>query len=181
LFNSDPVVNSICDAIYHALKLILLRIHAHQASIRTKDPKSFSELKPLQTFKPPLLQGVVELFQYYLFVNKLEKHIKALSTGLEEAGIEVFLRMNRLGETAEELIEVFATSYINEDQKKRYFGGEVILRIAQQYAIHSSHGMSLNSNSFKQTNPPFLSFRTCKSYGTLDTIIPGYSFHVRLG
>jgi len=133
------VVNSICDAIYHALKLILLRIHVHQSSIRTKEPKPFSELKPVQAFKPPLLQGVVELFQYYLFVNKLEKHLKALSVGLEEAGIEVFLRMNRLGETAEELIEVFATSYINEDQKKRYFGGEVVLRIAQQYVISFLH------------------------------------------
>lgn len=132
LFRSDPTVNSVCDAIYHALKLILLRIHAHHASFRLKQHKTAADIKLLQASKPPLLQGVVELFQYYLFVNKLEKHLKALAIGLEEAGIEVFLRMNRLGETAEELIGVFATSYFTEDQRKKYFGGEVVLRIAQQ-------------------------------------------------
>jgi len=125
--DSDPAVNAICDAIYHALRLILLRIHAF--NIEYRNALTTKHTLPI---RPALLQGLVELFQYYLFVNKLESHLVALITGLKNAGVEVLMRFNRLGSTADELIGLLATSYSADDMKKRSIGGEVILHIAKR-------------------------------------------------
>lgn len=82
--------------------------------------------------RPLLLHGMVELFQYYLFVIKLEKHLKIVVTSLGFAGVDVLLRVNGLGDTAEELILLLATNYNVDDVKKRAIGGEIILRIAKR-------------------------------------------------
>jgi hypothetical protein len=123
---SDSAVNAICDAIYHALRLILLRIHAFSIEYRNALTAKFT-----LPVRPSLLQGIVELFQYYLFVNKLESHLVALITGLRKAGVEVLMRFNRLGSTADELIGLLATSY-SDDTKKKSIGGELILHIANR-------------------------------------------------
>jgi hypothetical protein len=125
--DSDSAANAICDAIHHALRLILLRIHAFNIEYRNALTAKYT----LPT-RPALLQGIVELFQYYLFVNKLESHLVALITGLRNAGVEVLMRFNRLGSTADELIGLLATSYSADDTKKKSIGGEVILHIAKR-------------------------------------------------
>jgi mediator of RNA polymerase II transcription subunit 17, fungi type len=131
--DSDTAVNAICDVIYHALRLLLLRMHAH--SIEYRNALATKHALPV---RPALLQGVVELFQYYLFVNKLESHLVALITGLRNAGVEVLMRFNRLGSTADELIGLLATSYSADNTKKKSIGGEVILHIAKRCVFHLS-------------------------------------------
>ena len=128
LEGSDPATNALCDAVYHALRLVLLRVHA----FNRKFYKGF--VNPLtQLPRPMLLQGIVELFQYYLFVQKLEGHLGALVGGLERAGVDVLMRFNRLGSTAEELIGLLATSYSSgEEGGQRSMGGEVILHVAKR-------------------------------------------------
>ncbi|KIM25596.1 hypothetical protein M408DRAFT_331134 [Serendipita vermifera MAFF 305830] len=130
LEGSDTATNALCDAIYHALRLILLRVHAFNWEYRNAFMRP-SLLPP----RPVLLQGVVELFQYYLFVQKLEGHLGRLVNGLQKAGVEVLLRFNRLGSTAEELIGLLATSYSSDEGRKRNIGGEVILHIAKRHTL----------------------------------------------
>jgi mediator of RNA polymerase II transcription subunit 17 len=124
---SDPAVNAVCDAIYHALRLILLRLHAYLIGYRNAILG-----KQNHPVRPLLLQGIVELFQYYLFVKKLEDHLNNLVEGLKRSGVDVYMRFNRLGETAEELIALLAYAPSADDQKKKSLGGEVLLRIAER-------------------------------------------------
>ncbi|PVG03680.1 hypothetical protein CPB86DRAFT_694910 [Serendipita vermifera] len=128
--NSDPAVNAVCDAIYHALRLILLRVHLFGLGYRNAVlGKQNAPIRPL------LLQGIVELFQYYLFVTKLEGHLNNLVDGLKRSGVDVYMRFNRLGETAEELIALLAHAPSPDGQKKKSLGGEVLLRIAQRQTL----------------------------------------------
>lgn len=127
--DSDPAVNAICDAIYHALRLILLRVHAFNIEY-----SGAMTAKRALSSRPTLLQGIVELFQYYLFVNKLELHLLDLILGLKSAGVEILMRFNRLGSTADELIGLLATSYSVDDVRGKSISGEVILHIAKRYS-----------------------------------------------
>jgi hypothetical protein len=87
-------------------------------------------------------------------VNKLESHLVALITGLRNAGVEVLMRFNRLGSTADELIGLLATSYSADNTKKKSIGGEVILHIAKRCVfllslkeIHVDEATRLQTNS----------------------------------
>lgn len=129
LEGSDTATNALCDVVYHALRLILLRLHAFNWEYRN------AFMRPVTLpQRPVLLQGIVELFQYYLFVKRLEGHLGRLVQGLQGGGVEVLLRFNRLGSTAEELIGLLATSY-SSDEGRRKIGGEVILHIARRYVL----------------------------------------------
>ncbi|KAG8797068.1 hypothetical protein FRC17_007859, partial [Serendipita sp. 399] len=123
---SDPIANAICDAIYYSMRLILLRLHAYNVEFYHPSNKG----KSFALERPRPLAGVVELVLYYMFVCKVEDHLNALVEGLQKVGVEMFLRVNRLGETAGELVSLLATSYSTEEQKKKTIGGEVLLRIA---------------------------------------------------
>ncbi|KAG8809632.1 hypothetical protein FRC17_003355 [Serendipita sp. 399] len=123
---SDPVSNAICDAIYYSMRLILLRLHAYNVEFYHPSNKG----KSFALERPRPLAGVVELVLYYMFVRKVEDHLNALVEGLQKVGVEMFLRVNRLGETAGELVSLLAASYSTEEQKKKTIGGEVLLRIA---------------------------------------------------
>ncbi|CAG7848686.1 SubName: Full=Uncharacterized protein {ECO:0000313/EMBL:CCA73949.1} [Serendipita indica DSM 11827] len=130
LSGSDPVVNAICDAIYYALRLVLLRLHAYNVAQRR------SQNRQPGLPRPPLLDGVVELFLYHTFVSSLERHLRMFVRGLEQSGIEVFLRFNRLGETADELVSLLAAPYTTEDQiRKKTIGGEILLRLAGRQTL----------------------------------------------
>ncbi|KAG8801685.1 hypothetical protein FRC16_011321 [Serendipita sp. 398] len=126
LAGSDPAINAICDAIYHSMRLILLRLHAYNIEFHHPSNKG----KSFAMERPRPLAGVVELVLYYMFVRKIEKHLNELVEGLRKAGVEMFLRINRLGETAGELIALLAASYSADEQKKKTIGGEILLRIA---------------------------------------------------
>jgi mediator of RNA polymerase II transcription subunit 17, fungi type len=129
-----------CDFIYHALHLLLLRLHLHQKLERLGNAGVVRDIHPI----PPqaqqaqkqiglaVLQPLIDVLQYQVFcdqtIGELDTAVKVLTI----AGVNASLKFTPVGETGKELFQLFA-----ENSPKRW-GGEAILKIDRKYAVFTS-------------------------------------------
>ncbi|PSR77283.1 hypothetical protein PHLCEN_2v7976 [Hermanssonia centrifuga] len=119
--------DSICDLIFSALHLLLLRAHAHVRTQRLGAPGVIRPGPAPVVEPPPILQPIVDLLQYRAFCARIHAEIGKMDSGLREAGIPTKLRLNPVGENGEQLVSMLTV--VASPQR---IGGEAILRIANR-------------------------------------------------
>jgi hypothetical protein len=125
-----------CDLIYHGFHLLLLRRHA----LLKEDRLSHPNAAPNQTqntsstqgdkqpkSKYPILQPIIDLLQYQVFLDRIQSEVIQVVRALQVAGIPTQLTMNTVGGTGTELVK-FLDSTVSLS-----VGGEIVLRIFNQY------------------------------------------------
>lgn len=122
---ADRTIGAMCDLIFSALHVLLLRAHSYVKSQRLGQANI---LRPpaAQTFSPPppILQPIVDLLQYRVFCDRVHAEIYKLVEGLRTAGVPVKLRDNRVGANGAHLVTLLTKT---EQQQK--VSGETLLRI----------------------------------------------------
>ncbi|KAF5333164.1 hypothetical protein D9611_002473 [Ephemerocybe angulata] len=124
----QPVpVSPLCDIIYHGLHVLLLRKHGYHKGERLS---STTISNPTNNFGgPPILQPIIDFLQYNLFCKRLESELTKASRGLTAAGIHTTVSFNGVGETGEELVQIFT------EFKAPPISGEAVLTIAERHSI----------------------------------------------
>ncbi|KAJ3570395.1 hypothetical protein NP233_g4432 [Leucocoprinus birnbaumii] len=131
---SRPVErNEMCDLIYHGLHLLLLRRHA----LLKEDRLSSSSSPPPATPNPekqlqsnyPILQPIIDLLQYQVFLNTIRTEVTQMAHALQAAGIPTNLTMNIVGETGKELVKLL------DGKPSLTVGGEIMVRIFDRHTI----------------------------------------------
>lgn len=79
--------------------------------------------------KYPVLQPVIDLLQYQVFIDRIQNEVVQVVRALQMAGIPVHLVMNVVGETSKELLDLLDSTVTLT------VGGEIVLRIFDRYAI----------------------------------------------
>ena len=114
--------DSVCDLIFSSLHVLLLRAHAH---VKTQGIGRSGVSRPAATIAaPPLLQPIVDLLQYRVFCDRVHIEVGKMARGLRDAGVPVKLRVNRVGESGEQLVGM-----LTKVDGQRNIGGETFLRI----------------------------------------------------
>lgn len=112
----------ICESIYHALRILLLRRHA-QVNAETVHGR---EYKP--RVRHSILQPIIDLLQYREFCKNVDSQLRRATRALNDIGIPSTLEFTAVGEAGRVLV-----SLLGEPGKKDV-AGEAIVRIDTWYA-----------------------------------------------
>jgi mediator of RNA polymerase II transcription subunit 17, fungi type len=116
--------DAVCDLIFSTLHVLLLRAHAYVKKHRIGRSSAIRPgLAPVVT-PPPLLQPIVDLLQYRAFCGRVHAEFVKMAHGLSAAGVPVKLRMNRVGESGEQIVEK-----LTKIDSLQTVGGETLLRL----------------------------------------------------
>lgn len=124
-------ISPICDVIYHALHILLLRKHEYQKGVRLKAIANFQPPpdEKEHPISPPILQPIVDFLQYNLFCERLELELNKAASGLTAAGINTTVFFNGVGETGDELVKFIS----DIPQTISHISGEAVLTIADRW------------------------------------------------
>lgn len=114
-----------CDLIFSALHVLLLRAHAYVKTQRIgragiAKPGPASTTPP----SPPLLQPIADVLQYRVFCDRVHTEVTKMARGLAAGGVPVRLRANRVGESGEQLVAMLTAT-----DTAQSIGGETVLRV----------------------------------------------------
>ncbi|XP_006460295.1 hypothetical protein AGABI2DRAFT_203249 [Agaricus bisporus var. bisporus H97] len=120
-----------CDLIYYGLHILLLRRHTLLKEDRLKSSAPGPPLPSSADNKPkyPVLQPVIDLLQYQVFIDRIQNEVVQVVRALQMAGIPVHLVMNVVGETSKELLDLLDSTVTLT------VGGEIVLRIFDRHTI----------------------------------------------
>lgn len=125
--------SEVCDLVYFGLHILLLRRHALLKEDRlkpsTSGPPPSTSIDHSPKLGYPVLQPVIDLLQYRVFLDRIQNEIVQVARALQAAGIPVRLVMNTVGETGKELLNLL------DSKATLTVGGEVVLRIFERYVI----------------------------------------------
>ncbi|KAF9453081.1 hypothetical protein P691DRAFT_802458 [Macrolepiota fuliginosa MF-IS2] len=128
--------NETCDLIYDGLHILLLRRHALLKGDRLGSSTSAANVPqavpPPESHpgsKYPVLQPVIDLLQYQVFLERVRHEITQVVQALEAAGIHTTLVLSTVGETGKELIKLL------DSETNLTVGGEIVLRIFERHTI----------------------------------------------
>ncbi len=99
------------------------------ASSVTAAPQISTPTDGKSNFKYPVLQPIIDLLQYQVFLERIQGEITQMAQALQAAGIPISLVMNSVGETGKELIKLLDSKSSLEE------GGEIIMRIFDRYVL----------------------------------------------
>ena len=116
--------DAVCDLIFSSLHVLLLRAHAYVKTQRIGRSGVSRPGPPATIAPPPLLQPIVDLLQYRVFCDRVHIKVGKMARGLRDAGVPVKLRVNRVGESGEQLVDM-----LTKVDGQRNVGGETFLRI----------------------------------------------------
>lgn len=126
--------NEMCDLIYHGFHILLLRRHALLKEDRlgsststpaVLQPPTLTNKQPTPNY--PVLQPIIDLLQYQVFLERIQDEITQVVRALQKAGIPTTLVMNTVGETGKELIKLL------DSKASLTVGGEIVLRIFERF------------------------------------------------
>lgn len=125
--------NEMCDLIYHSFHILLLRRHAllKEDRLRSSVSASPAPAQPDNPSKPkyPVLQPIIDLLQYRVFLDRIRSEIMQVVQALQAAGIPTNLVLNIVGETGKELLKLL------DSKSSLTVGGEILLRIFDRCAL----------------------------------------------
>ncbi|KAJ3528511.1 hypothetical protein NMY22_g9384 [Coprinellus aureogranulatus] len=126
-------ISPICDVIYHALHVLLLRKHEFQKGVRLKAIAGFQPPpdEKGQAISPPILQPIVDFLQYNLFCERLERELNKAASGLSAAGISTNVSFDCVGETGRELVD-FISDILPPIS---HISGEAVLTISDRHSV----------------------------------------------
>ncbi|KAI0692568.1 subunit 17 of mediator complex-domain-containing protein [Cytidiella melzeri] len=134
----DATDDPLCDLIFSALHILLLRAHTYvktqrlgQTGIVRPNPSQITIPPPAP---PPILQPVVDLLQYRVFCDRVHLEVHRIVEGLRAVGVTVKARMNTVGENGEQLIGMLTSA-----DKAQRIGGETLLRIDNRHSIRFTY------------------------------------------
>lgn len=129
-------LDAVCDLIFSALHVLLLRAHSHikqhrigRMSALRSAPSSQQPLEP-----PRLLLPIVELLQYRVFCDRVHAEVSKMAEGLAAAGVPVKLRANKVGENGEQLVAM-----LTKTDGPQTLGGETFLRIDNRHTLRFTY------------------------------------------
>ncbi|KAF4619339.1 hypothetical protein D9613_005033 [Agrocybe pediades] len=114
---------NICELIYHALHVFLLRKHDLHQQALASGPAAKVDSSMM------LLQPIIDLLQYRIFCQRVEVELRKASNALVAAGVSSSLRFNAIGERGDVLLSLFS------EQKRKVVGGEAIIRIGDWHTL----------------------------------------------
>lgn len=114
--------NYICDLIYAALHILLIRTHAQTKSRRLKSNNEAHFTNPAL-----LLQPIIDLLQYQAFCARIHQEFLRMVQALQRAAFPAHLRFEPVGDCGEHLLK-----YLVDEQKYR-ITGEAVLRIEKRF------------------------------------------------
>ncbi|KAF8076451.1 subunit 17 of mediator complex-domain-containing protein [Lyophyllum atratum] len=118
----------LCNLIYFALHVLLLRRHGHLKSKRL-GTAGINGPPGEASRPPPVLQPIIDLLQYQVFCERINSEIDKMIAALSAAGIPASLRFDSVGETGRQLVQFF------ESGTGKVIGGEAVLRIDNRHTI----------------------------------------------
>ncbi|KAI0335458.1 hypothetical protein GY45DRAFT_799896 [Cubamyces sp. BRFM 1775] len=124
--HEDPV----CDLIYSALHVLLLRAHSI-SKIQRLSKTSISRATAVQPVaqSPPLLQPIIDVLQYREFWERVGDEIHRVATALRDAGVSARVHYNTVADSGEVLVASLG------HEKTNPLGGEVLLRIDDRHTL----------------------------------------------
>ncbi|KIY49245.1 hypothetical protein FISHEDRAFT_41224 [Fistulina hepatica ATCC 64428] len=128
LFYVSLEESNVCDLVYHALRVLLLRRHSKSKAERLAN-KPVSP-KPVVSLVSDLLQPTLDLIQYTTFHTRLRSTLNDVTQLLRSIGVESTLRLDYIGEKGVDLVAMLSNT-----GRTVSVGGEAILRIANQRTI----------------------------------------------
>ncbi|PFH52773.1 hypothetical protein AMATHDRAFT_45989 [Amanita thiersii Skay4041] len=124
---------AICDLIYCALQVLLLRRHTY---IKMQRLNASNLYKPSSTSSasrpPPLLQPIIDLLQYQIFCKRIKIEIDKMIRALAAVGIASTLRFTSVGETGKDLIGSL------DKGVSSLMSGEAVIQIDNRHGIRLS-------------------------------------------
>ncbi|KAL5488212.1 hypothetical protein ACEPAI_6320 [Sanghuangporus weigelae] len=126
--SSDLAGHALCDLIASSLPIFLLRQHAHAKVIRLKLLPKQTQFTPRPTQQPQVLQPIIELLQYHVFLNRVRGELMRAVTRLRAVGVPVDLRFEDVAETGKLVLDALL-------EGKERIGGEAVLKIGGRHTI----------------------------------------------
>ncbi|KAI0089208.1 subunit 17 of mediator complex-domain-containing protein [Irpex rosettiformis] len=130
----DQSAAAICDFIFSALHILLLRAHTYVKNQRLGQTGFYRPNPPAPQPPPLILQPVVDLLQYRAFCDRVHLEVHKVVHALRVAGVSVKCRVNRVGENGQQLVRLLT----NTDGLQR-IGGETLLRIDNRHSIRFTY------------------------------------------
>ncbi|KAG2013602.1 hypothetical protein CC2G_010494 [Coprinopsis cinerea AmutBmut pab1-1] len=138
--SSEDRVSPLCALIYHLLHILLLRRHAYIKAERLNSSGNFPTPNPIG-YQPYMLQPIIDFLQYKVFCQRLEKELRYASRGLNAVGVPAEVVFDAVGETGEEIVQIFTES------RHRHASGEAILRIENKQTLRLTFVAPSNLNA----------------------------------
>ena len=102
--------------------MLLLRQHAHVKTVRLKLLPKQASTVPRPVHQPQILQPIIDLLQYDLFLRRVRGELLRAVSKLRDAGVPVDLRFEEVSETGVHVLDALL-------EGKEKIGGEAVLRI----------------------------------------------------
>ncbi|KAF8897582.1 subunit 17 of mediator complex-domain-containing protein [Infundibulicybe gibba] len=125
--DQTTTASSECDLVYHCLRVLLLRRHAHLKYHRLGVAGVARLAIPPDALIPPLLQPIIDLLQYRVFCERIQNELNKVTSALDIAGIQSSLSLNLVGETGPGLLNMFTGTV------DKAIGGERRCNISQPH------------------------------------------------
>ncbi|OCB84517.1 hypothetical protein A7U60_g8503 [Sanghuangporus baumii] len=126
--SSDLAGHALCDLIASSLPIFLLRQHAHAKAVRLKLLPKQTQFAPRPTQQPQVLQPIIELLQYHVFLNRILGELTRAVTRLRAVGVPVDLRSEDVAETGKLVLDALL-------EGRERIGGEAVLKIGGRHTI----------------------------------------------
>ncbi|CCM01597.1 uncharacterized protein FIBRA_03657 [Fibroporia radiculosa] len=121
--------SDVCDLIFAALHVLLLRAHALVKAERLRRIGSRTSA-PLGIIQPPpILQPVIDMMQYRAFCDRVYSEINRKVQALRQAGVPASLQFEAVGGSGEEFI-----AHLREN-RARPIGGQALIRIDNRHSL----------------------------------------------